>query len=221
MCFSATASFTASVFLAGVGSVTWTQARTPGERPFAAIPLLFALQQAIEGVIWLTFRYQAPALNVGLTYAYVFFSHVLWPVFVPVAVLLLEPPGRRRRTLVVFVLAGSVASAWLLYQVLVYGVVSQPLGQHIAYLAPHFFAVVTMLLYVVSTTVSLLLSTQRMARVFGGLALLSLAVAYGVYSTWFISVWCYLAAMLSGVVLLHFKGQALLQRWGQHHPLGS
>ena len=215
MCFSATASFTASAALLGVGSLTWRSARQRSERPFAAIPLLFALQQLIEGVVWLTFRYQAPALNVWMTYAYVFFSHMLWPVLVPVAVLLLEPPGRRRRTLAAFVAAGSLVSGWLLYQVLAFGVVSQPVGQHIEYLAPHIFAVVTMLLYLVSTTLSLLFSTQRMAKVFGLLALLSFAVAYAVYTTWFISVWCYFAAMLSAVVLLYFKQESLASGLGR------
>ena len=93
MCFSATASFAAGGLLLGVGSLTLRRARTPRERPFAAIPLLFAIQQFIEGVIWLTFSREAPLLNTVMTHAYSFFSHVLWPVYVPVAVLLIEPPG--------------------------------------------------------------------------------------------------------------------------------
>ena len=97
MCFSATASFSVAALLLGVGTLTLKSARRPRELPFAAIPLLFAIQQLSEGVIWLTFRYDAPPLGAVVTRLYSFFSHVLWPIYVPVAVWLIEPAGRRRR----------------------------------------------------------------------------------------------------------------------------
>ena len=203
MCFSATASFTAGVLLLGIGTLTMKAARRPRELPFAAIPLLFAIQQMSEGVIWLTFRYEAPLLNAVMTHVYSFFSHVLWPVYVPVAVLLIEPPGRRRKALFVFVAAGLAVGAYLLYFLVAFPVVSRPTGQHIEYVSPHFFAAATMTLYLMSTTVSPILSTHRMVVVFGVLALLSFAVAYFFYATWFISVWCFFAAILSGTVFLH------------------
>ena len=84
MCFSATASFSAGAFLLGIGTLTLRSAMAahqPWALPFAAIPLLFAIQQLIEGVIWLTFRVDAPLLNSVLTHVYSFFSHVLWPVY--------------------------------------------------------------------------------------------------------------------------------------------
>ena len=99
MCFSAAASFTAGVVLLGVGVLTLRAARRPRELPLAAIPMLFAIQQLTEGVIWLTFSREAPLLDTVMTHVYSFFSHVLWPVSVPVAVLLVEPPGWRRTTL--------------------------------------------------------------------------------------------------------------------------
>ena len=61
-----------------------------------------------------------------------------------------------------------------------------------------------MTLYLLSTAVSPLLSTHRMVVVFGALALLSFGAAYAFYATWFISVWCFFAALLSAVVYLHF-----------------
>ncbi len=207
MCFSATASFSAGALLLGVGALTLRTALAAHQRralPFAAIPLLFALQQLSEGVIWLTFSYEAPLLNSVMTHVYSFFSHVLWPVYVPVAVLLMEPMGWRRRALFAFVAAGAAVGAYLLYILVGFPVVSRPTGQHIEYVSPHFFAAATMTLYLLSTALSPLLSTHRMAQVFGVLALLSFAAAYGFYATWFISVWCFFAALLSVVVYLHF-----------------
>ena len=203
MCFSATASFTAGTVLLGIGTLTLMAAKRPRELPFAAIPLLFAIQQLIEGVIWLTFSYEAPRINAVMTHVYSFFSHVLWPVYVPVAVLLIEPQGWRRRPLLAIIAAAVTMSGYLLYILLAYPVISRPTDQHIEYISPHFFAAATMTIYLLSTT-SPILSTHRVVRVFGVLALLSFAAAYYFYATWFISVWCFFAALLSAIVYLHF-----------------
>ena len=204
MCFSATASFSAAALLLGIGALTLKSASRPRELPFAAIPLLFAVQQLVEGVIWLTFSREVPLLNSVMTHVYSFFSHVLWPIYVPLAVLLLEPTGWRRRTLVAFAAVGVAVGAYLLYVLLAFPVVSRPISQHIEYVSPHFLAAVTMALYLVSTALSPLLSTHRMVQVFGVLALLSFGAAYAFYASWFISVWCFFAALLSAVIYLHF-----------------
>ena len=203
MCFSATASFSAGALLVGIGTLTLRSALATRQRralPFAAIPLLFAIQQLIEGVIWLTFRVEAPLLNSVMTHVYSFFSHVLWPAYVPLAVWLLEPPGRRRQALLVFAAGGLAVAVYLLYILLVFSVVSRPTGQHVEYVSPHFFAAVTMTLYLLSTTASPLFSTHRWIKAFGALALLAFGAAYYFYAQWFISVWCLFAALLSAVL---------------------
>lgn len=211
MCFSATASFTAGAVLLGVGTLTLRLAlASPHSHQrhglvFAAIPLLFAIQQLIEGVIWLTFRVEAPLLNSVMTHAYSFFSHVLWPAYVPLAVWLIEPPGRRRQVLLVFTVGGFAVAAYLLTILLSFPVVSRPIGQHVEYVSPHFFAAVTMTLYLLSTTASPLFSSHRWVKAFGFLALLAFGAAYYFYAQWFISVWCLFAALLSAVIYLHFS----------------
>ncbi len=204
MCFSATASFSAGALLLGTGALTLRLARGPRELPFAAIPMLFAIQQLTEGVIWLTFSLDAPLLNAVMTYVYSLFSHVLWPVYVPLVVWLIEPPGWRRPALLACVAAGSAVGTYLLYTLVAFSVVSRPVGQHIEYVSPHFFAAATMTLYLMSTALSPVLSTHRVVKIFGILALLSFAVATAFYAIWFISVWCFFAALLSVVVYFHF-----------------
>lgn len=203
MCFSATASFSAGVTLLGIGVLTLRAASRPRELPLAAIPLLFAIQQLAEGVIWLTFRYEAPVLNAVMTHVYSFFSHVLWPVYVPLAVLLIEPPGWRRTALTAIAAAGLAVGVYLMYTLVNFTVVARPTGQHIEYVSPHFLSAAVMSLYLLSTCVGPILSTHRMVRVFGVLALLSFAAVYYFYATWFISVWCFFAALLSVIVLAH------------------
>lgn len=207
MCFSATASFTASAVLLVIGVVTVRSARQPNEWPFAAIPLLFALQQFSEGIIWLTFQAEGPLVdsaNVAMTYAYTFFSHVLWPMYVPVAVWLIEPAAPRRRTLAAFAIAGAVVGLFLLGVMFSFPVTSRPTEHHVEYVLPHFFGAATMTFYMMASSVSLILSTHSTVKIFGVLAVLSFIVAYAFYATWFISVWCFFAGLMSGVVVFHF-----------------
>src|SRR3989344_4561522 len=55
MCFSATASFVAGGALGAVGGVTMAEVKIKAEMPLASIPLIFGIQQTIEGVIWVSF----------------------------------------------------------------------------------------------------------------------------------------------------------------------
>ena len=204
MCFSAKASFTAGVVLLAIGTVTLKAVRRKQGLAFAAIPMLFALQQFTEGILWLTFEHEAPLVNTAMTYGYTFFSHVLWPVYVPIAVWLIEPNQQRRRTLAAFVAGGVAVGLYLLYLMVKFPVISRPASHHIEYVMPHFFAAMTMTLYFMSTGVSLIFSTYPTVKFFGVLALLSFVVAYAFYATWFISVWCFFAGLMSAVVYLHF-----------------
>ena len=200
-----------------IGGLTLKAARRPRELAFAAIPLLFAMQQLTEGVIWLTFDHDWPQLNAVMTHLYSFFSHVLWPIYLPVAVLLIEPAGRRRRALLGFVAAGLVVGLYLLYVMAAFPIVSRPTGLHIEYDSPHFYALAVMALYLLSTTISPALSTQPTVKLFGVLALLSFAAAYYFYAAWFISVWCFFAALLSVVVYFHFVSRRVEHNGSPRH----
>lgn len=205
MCFSATASLTAGTVLLVVGVVTTRMSRTGGERAYAAIPLLFALQQLTEGVVWLSFGWDRPLVTAAATQVYSFFSHVLWPVYVPIAAWLLETDPRRRRLLAGVAAAGFGVAAYLLYSMFAYPIVATPVGGHIDYASPHFYVAASMGLYLLATTISLMLTTQRWVKVFGTLAFLAAVVAYLLYARWFISVWCFFAAVLSATVVMHLR----------------
>jgi hypothetical protein len=92
----------------------------------------------------------------------------------------------------------------LLYFLIAYPIVARASGGHIEYVSPHFFAAVAMSLYLISTTTSPLLSSYGSVKVFGIVAVMSFAAAYFFYAVWFISVWCFFAAVLSALVYLHF-----------------
>jgi hypothetical protein len=206
MCFSAEVSFVAATALLAVGAATLRRARTRAELPYAAIPLLFGIQQLLEGALWLTFTDGAQALNTGLTHAYSLFSHVLWPIYVPLAALALETVRWRRRVLAATAVAGAAVGLYLLAMLIRLPIVAVVSGGHIAYQSPHFYALASMTLYLIGTCASLMFSSHRRVVAFGVASFLSAAGAYACYAAWFISVWCFFAAALSAVVWLHFAG---------------
>jgi len=208
MCFSATASFTAGAALLVVGGFAIRRASQPAELPYASIPALFGVQQLIEGALWLTFPDKWPHLNGLLTHAYTFFSHIFWPIFVPIAVSLLEPVGWRRNVMRILALAGAVVGIYLAYFFIMDPTTSKVEGRHILYISPHFFIGSILALYVVATCVSPLMSSHKSVRWFGSVVSASLATAYLFYAYWFISVWCYFAAVISATVLLHFRRES-------------
>ena len=97
MCFSATASFTAGAILVTAGVLTLRHVQSKSTFPFACIPLLFGIQQIVEGIVWTSFG--SPILHTVATYVFVMFSHVLWPSFVPFSIWLIEKDPIRKKIL--------------------------------------------------------------------------------------------------------------------------
>ena len=212
MCFSAPASFFAAAALAAAGTATLRIISRPSEIPFAAIPLLFGLQQLIEGLIWLSFRDASPLPNPPLTFIYSLFSHVLWPMYVPFAVRLLEPELWRRRALLATGVAGITVGLYLLYFLAQFPVTSRVLGQHIVYESPHFYIGAVMALYLIATCLSSMLASHRLIRLFGALSLGTFLAAYAIHAATLVSVWCFFAALLSFIIYLYFRREHFPKR---------
>ena len=220
MCFSATASFTAGVVLIGVGTLTLRRADRRAELPYASIPALFGLQQLVEGGLWLTFADKATHLNSILTHVYSLFSHVLWPIFVPLAVLLLEAVPWRRNALKLIAAAGSFSGLYLLYFWAIDPTSSMVIGHHIFYDSPHFYIRIILVLYVLGTCVSSLLSSHAAVQWFGVATLASFSAAYA-FSFWFISVWCFFAAIMSATIWLYFRQRRKIGTSGRKVFIGA
>ena len=209
MCFSAQASFVAGVSLSAAGVATLKAARTRTEIPFAMIPLLFGIQQITEGVIWLTFRHEAPLLKQTMTYVYSGFSHVLWPIYVPFAMGFMETAPWRKKTMFVFQVAGLAVGLYLLYWIVARPVVAEVVNRHIVYASPHFYLIPVMVLYLAATCVTCFFSSHKFVNLFGILALLSFIAASVVHVRALVSIWCFFAAILSLLVYLHLRYRAL------------
>lgn len=206
MCFSPTASFVTAGLTGVIGIVSITRVSQPRELPLAATPIFFAIQQAIEGILWLSLP-QAPdgPAAAGLTLLYLIFAEVLWPVYAPATVLLIEPDERRRQLMLICLAAGVAVAATLLWSI-----VSRPHGarildEHIVYVTEYRHSDLVALAYLAATGVSLVLSSQRTVLVLGAIILAGSVTAYVFYWDAFVSVWCFFAAAASVVILGHFE----------------
>jgi hypothetical protein len=98
MCFSAAASFSVSGILLVAGIATLRQAKERKVVPFALIPLIFSVQQLTEGVLWIALQNpEYEGWRNAAAYVFMVFAQVVWPVWVPLSVLLLEKEEVRKK----------------------------------------------------------------------------------------------------------------------------
>jgi hypothetical protein len=206
MCFSAPASFVTAGVTGTIGIVALTRVKGPRELPLAATPLLFAFQQCIEGLLWLSLPL-APdgSLSAALTILYLLFAEAFWPLYAPIAVLLTEPNKHRRHLMVVCLGFGAGVGAYLLWWILGHSHFATISGGHMVYVTEYRHSDAIGAAYLAATGFPLLLSSQRSVTVLGAVVLAGLIVAYSFYWESFISVWCFFAAAASVAILCHFE----------------
>ena len=203
MCFSAGASFGASAVLAVTGILTLQKAENKSQYLFGAIPLFFAIQQFTEGVVWLSLSNPDYAsLHMMFVYLFLFFAQVVWPVWVPLSVLLLEQKQNRKMILVVLTVWGSIVSLVLAFSLVYYHPVAQINSCHIQYLltfplSTYWFSPI---FYFIPTVIPLLISGVKRMWVFGITILLSYIITEIFYLEFSLSVWCFFAAILSVII---------------------
>lgn len=215
MCFSAEADFVSGAVLGAIGVATLSQVEKPREIPLAALPLTFAFHQLAEGFVWRDLGGGAAHATGPAVYAYLLFAWVVLPVLLPVAVMLLEPPGHSRQRLAGFVAIGAVASAYLATS-LVNGDVSARSGGHVVlYGGAGRYADAATVLYVVATCGAPLFSRHRTIVWFGVANLVAIAAIATVQAEGLTSIWCSWAAVVS--VLIFFQ----LVAWRNAERSGS
>lgn len=205
MCFSATASFVTAGLTAAVGVYAVSRSRGMREFPLASMPIFFAVQQLVEGGLWLTLPI-APegAASSWLSHAFLVFALIFWPVFAPLAAFSIEPDAVRRRVIGICLATGSAVSAYFLWLLLTQPHQALIAGGHISYLIGE-TPVSVEGAYMVATTMGLVVSSHRPVAVLGLIVLAGSIVSYAVYVEMFVSVWCFFAAVASVVVAGHFR----------------
>lgn len=207
MCFSATASFVAGGVLSAAGVVTVAKVKKKQELPLASVPLLFGVQQLIDGAVWVSFGV-LPVHTIAV-YAYALLAFVWWPMFVPLALLRIEPRRARREVLKAISLVGLAVGLYFAYFMVNSTVTAQIVNRCVAYDVPHPYGFVALAFYLVVTVGPFFASSKKALNVFGVVLLGSFAVAGWFYVAIFSSVWCFFAAILSGLLYWYFENGTL------------
>lgn len=208
MCFSATASFGASAILTGIGILAARKVTEPQQRAFAAIPIIFAVQQFVEGFVWLSLTQASWAEWFRpSTFIFLFFAEVLWPMWVPFAMLLLEKNQRTRRVFRIAFALGLFFGMHSLYYLLSNTYDVRIADHHILYKLyfPLTFVIFTWIAYGIGTVMPAFLSSVPKMWVFGLPMALSFLVTLVFYPSYVISVWCFFAALMSGFVAIQLE----------------
>lgn len=207
MCFSVTASFATGIALSAVGASTLSKVNKKSEIFLAMIPLLFGVQQIIEGFVWLSLLRNSTLLNQISTCGYTLFSHVLWPIFVPFAITLVETDPFRKKILHALQIIGITVGGYLLYAAIKDPIVSSILNHSIMYENIFLYKFLITGFYVTVVCGSFFVSSEKLLNAFGGVLLISFFTAYYFYTLTFVSVWCFFAAVLSLIIYLYFKNR--------------
>src|SRR6266568_2989015 len=111
MCFCEPVSFAAGGVLIVGGAFAGWKALKINKRyfPVSQMPTLAGLQQFMEGHVWMGVNNSDPSMIWWAAMGFIFFSWLIWPVWVPFSIYFLEPPASRRKLpLLGFALAGLV-----------------------------------------------------------------------------------------------------------------
>jgi hypothetical protein len=208
MCFSATASFTAGITLSVLGVATLKQVPSRREFLLGTFPLLFAIQQFSEGLVWLTLGQDSlNPINALVTYNFLFFATVIWPILCPLAVYLLEPHAVKRKISLGLAFIGIAFGIYLFGFVLKHGVDSARFSGNLLYdlnFIPFYEG--NKYLYLIVTAFPFLLASELRLKLFGAFVILCFAISELFYKITFVSVWCFFAAVLSAGLYFIVRG---------------
>jgi hypothetical protein len=207
MCFSPEADIGGGLLICAIGV---DAVRHIGQRrefvALAWIPVLLGAHQFIEALVWLWLQGHVPrGIGHVALWAYLLIAFVVLPVFIPLAVMALEPTRRRKQLMAPFALIGT-AVAVTLFAAMVRGPVSVKLAPyHLSYSIRLSDGFLIVAFYVVAVCGPLLVSGYRNVVIFGLVNLVAVIIIAKLTVSGFASVWCGWAAVSSAAITLHCR----------------
>lgn len=205
MCFSAGASFSAGLVLTVIGIASLKKVTHSSQKMFAAIPLLFALQQFSEGILWLSLPDPSRIhLQQITTWLFIFFAQVVWPFWVPVSILFLEKKKGRKKAQRILAITGIVVAIYLLCCLIILPVKATIIGYHISYNQhyPEMMIRYGSVFYLIAIIGPGFFSHIRRMWLLGATTLVSYLITAFFYENYVLSVWCFFASLISVSVFI-------------------
>lgn len=222
MCFSAEASLTAAAVLMPAGAIAIHRAHCTKRSymAFAALPMFFGLQQLFEGLVWIAGSHGSSEWVEEFSLAYMFFSWLAWPVWIPLMTYFMER-CRRRYLYLFFAILGGMVGAMQYFPYFAHDgwLVTTFLPNAISYQGTVLFDYImrrelTYAIYLFAIIVPLITSSDRNARVFGLLICAVVVVVFLFFRYAYISVFCFGGALMSAYILYVMFAPKTLQPAG-------
>jgi hypothetical protein len=207
MCFSAQADVAGGIVVGAIGIDACRHLRGRNDHLLlAALPLLLGLHQLDEAFVWWGVEGRVPH-DVGRValWIYLLIAFVVLPMFVPFAVLALEPTAPRRWRMTPFIVLGFFVSLDLLESMLRGPISATHHPYHLAYSIPISHGGVVVGLYVLAVCGSLVFSGYRHVEIFGFANIVAVAILAWLTLDGFASLWCGYAALSAGAIALHMR----------------
>jgi hypothetical protein len=203
MCFSPEASFAGGIIISAIGVVTIRKAHKSSRVLFASIPLFFGIQQIAEGFVWMAILLpEYIAVQKFFVYIFLIMAEVIWPVMIPLSVLFMEESEKKKKILFYLLGIGILLSLYYIFCLIFYHVNPQIDGFHIVYHNdfPDSIAMPATIVYLIATITPLFISSLKRMHLFGILMTFSCIVTVIFFRQYLTSVWCFFAAIISGVI---------------------
>jgi hypothetical protein len=207
VCFSPQADVVGGLLICAIGVDAVRHIRQ--RREFIALawlPVLLGAHQFIEALVWLWLQGHVPrGIGHVALWAYLLIAFAVLPVFIPLAVIALEPTRRRKQMMVPFAVLGAVIAVTL-FAAMARGPVDVELAPyHLSYSIRLSDGFLIIALYVVAVCGPLLVSGYRNVALFGVVNLVAVIVIARLTISGFASVWCGWAAVSSAAIALHCR----------------
>jgi uncharacterized protein DUF6629 len=147
---------------------------------FAALPLLFAIHQFIEGFVWLGLDgILSPAVAHDMGAAFMLYAQGLLPFLAPLSIFLFEPNKKNRHRMLPFVVLGGATTLYILWALTAFPLQLYVKQNSIVYINQGTNNTPVALVYLVVTCGALFFSEIRMMVFFGvaNLVILLLVIA--------------------------------------------
>lgn len=206
MCFSATASLSLGLVLVPVGiySIKRTVTLPGGFKLLALTPLLFGLQQILEGFVWLGLASGDAFATRSAALGFNFFSLFFWLVWVPLCCYSIEPSALKRKLFSILLILGIAHGLLMYVPLLLYKdwltveIVGHSIQYSLRLLHYDYIPVIFLqILYPLIILAPLLITSNGYVNILGIIILSSLLLTRLHFNYAFISVWCFFAAVSS------------------------
>ncbi len=197
MCFSSQASFVAGVTLIMIGIASVHRVHTsnkPKLLPLALTPLLFGIQQLLEGTLWLALLATPRNETVYAIslHGFIWFAMFWWPLWLPFVLAYAETDKVRQRIMYILSITGAALGFYLIWP----PYAAEIVHNHIAYTTGN-ASLLAFTLYLVTGIVPFFISSLPLMWFVGIIGYISLLATLLVYFAWTTSIWCFFVALIS------------------------